>query len=583
MTFEQIALLALLVGLMATFALDRWRVEVVALAGLAAAFLLGLVPAGEVFSGFANPAVITVVEILIIADVIGHSRVVDVLARKVTGAALGEPAMVALLCAAAAGISIFMNNVGALALMLPIAYSVSAARRMPLRTLLLPISFATLLGGICSLIGTPANLVVSNAAAAATGSGFGFFAFAPIGLALCVLGIPWLALAGWRMLSRGVDEVPGDRHYPTDLFLTEVVVPLGSALAGLNVGDIERDNNISVHGAFRADARIFARKESQVLAENDLLLLSGTVESIRAFLRRHSLRPAVSGSPSAIPAERAWVEIVVMPQSTIIGSAVGAIAAFMKRDIQVVAISPQGPRIEGRLGDVTPMIGDILLLHGARSDITDALRETQSVPLATRSILFTGSDTVMPLLIFAAAIVFAAIGIVPTSIAFGGAVLLMALTGVLDLRNALRELNWPVIVMLAAMLPIGEALATTGTAEVIAHWGIDALGTPSEMILVAGLLLAAVMITPFLNNVTTAVILAPIAVAVAAEAGIPSAPLLVAVAVGASTDFLTPFGHHNNTLVMGLGHYRFLDFPRVGAPLTLIVLLVAPPLISALF
>jgi di/tricarboxylate transporter len=159
----------------------------------------------------------------------------------------------------------------------------------------------------------------------------------------------------------------------------------------------------------------------------------------------------------------------------------------------------------------------------------------------------------------------------------------MALTGVLDLRNALRELNWPVIVMLAAMLPIGEALATTGTAEVIAHWGIDALGTPSEMILVAGLLLAAVMITPFLNNVTTAVILAPIAVAVAAEAGMPSAPLLVAVAVGASTDFLTPFGHHNNTLVMGLGHYRFLDFPRVGAPLTLIVLLVAPPLISALF
>jgi di/tricarboxylate transporter len=291
MTFEQIALLALLVGLMATFALDRWRVEVVALAGLAAAFLLGLVPDEAVFAGFANPAVITVVEILIIADVIGHSRAVDALARRLTGAALGDTAMVSLLCGVAAAISIFINNVGALALMLPIAYSVSAAGRLPLRSLLLPISFATLLGGLCSLIGTPANLIVSGVAAQATGTGFNFFAFAPVGLVLSVFGILWLSLAGWRMLLRRGDEAPGDRHYPTDLFLTEVVIPPGSGLVGSRVRDVERDDKVSVHGVFREDARVFARKEGQVLAENDLLLLSGTVESIRAFLRRHGLRP----------------------------------------------------------------------------------------------------------------------------------------------------------------------------------------------------------------------------------------------------------------------------------------------------
>jgi di/tricarboxylate transporter len=255
----------------------------------------------------------------------------------------------------------------------------------------------------------------------------------------------------------------------------------------------------------------------------------------------------------------------------------------MKRDIQVVAISPQGSRIEGRLGDVAPVVGDILLLRGARSDIADALRDTQSVPIATQALLFGGSDAAMPLIVFGGSIVLAATGILPTAIAFGGAVLLMALTGVLNLRNALRDLNWPVIIMLAAMLPIGEALATTGTAELIARSALGVLGPTSEIVLVAGMLLVAVIITPFLNNVTTAILLAPIAVAVGAQSGIPPEPLLVAVAVGASTDFLTPFGHHNNTLVMGLGHYRFGDFPRVGAPLTLLVLVTAPPIIIALF
>ena len=171
----------------------------------------------------------------------------------------------------------------------------------------------------------------------------------------------------------------------------------------------------------------------------------------------------------------------------------------------------------------------------------------------------------------------------PPQIAFGGAVLLMTLLRLLDLRTAVRELNWPVIIMLAAMLPVGEALHSTGTAEILAHWGLDAVGARSEIVLIACVLLVAVLITPFLNNVTAAVMLAPIAVSVAGQSGLPTAPFLVAVAIGVSTDFLTPFGHHNNTLVMGLAHYRFVDFPRVGAPLTLIVLVVAPPLLAILF
>jgi len=583
MTFEQIALLALVAGLMAAYALDRWQVEVVALTGLAAAFLLGLVPAASVFSGFADPAVVTVIEILIIAQAIGRSRAIDLVARKVAGLAMGENATVALLCALGAAISVFMNNIGALAIMIPVAYSVSAARGLPLRTLLMPISFATLLGGLGSLIGTPANLVVNGAEQEASGAGFAFFGFAPVGLPVAALGILWLAAYGWRLLVERNEEAAADRSYPTDLFLTEVTIPAGSGLAGRSVRDVEEENGVSVHGAFRAETRIFARKENQILAEKDLLLVSGSVEAIRGFLRGHGLQPAVSESQPSLPAERAWAETVVMPQSTIIGSPVGAIAAFLERNVQVVAVSPQGPRVEGRLRDVAPQVGDILLLRGAEKDIAEAIRDTQSVPLATRAVLFGSPDAILPIAMFAAAILIAALGIVPPEIAFGGALLLMLLSRVLDFRAALRELNWPVIVMLAAMLPIGEALHSTGTADLLARWGLAALGAQSETMLIGGILLVAILITPFLNNVTTAVILAPIAVSIAEQSGLPTAPFLVAVAIGVSTDFLTPFGHHNNTLVMGLGHYRFVDFPRVGAPLTLIVLLVAPPLIAYFF
>ena len=307
MTFEQIALIALLAALMAAYALDRWHVEIVALTGLAAAFLLGLVPVDRVFTGFADPAVVTVVEILIIAQAIGRSRVVDLLARKVAGFALGEGTTVALLCAIGAAISTFMNNIGALALMIPVAYSVCAARGIPLRAVLMPISFATLLGGLCSLIGTPANLVVNSAEQAASGTGFSFFAFAPIGLVLVLLGILWLSLAGWKLLADRPEPGAGDRFYPTDLFLTEVAIPAASEIIGRSVSDVEPENEVSVHGAFRADARIFARKDNQILAEKDLILVSGSVEAIRGFLRRHHLQPAVSETkPPSPPTGSGW-------------------------------------------------------------------------------------------------------------------------------------------------------------------------------------------------------------------------------------------------------------------------------------
>lgn len=582
MSAQQIALLALLAILMAAFTFDRWRIEVVAVSGLAAAFLFGLVKAGDVFAGFSNPAVITVIEVLIVAQTIGRSRLMDIAAKKISRLHIGPAAAVGAVCSLGAAVSVLINNIGALVLMLPVAYSVCAARGLAIRSVLIPLSFATLLGGLCSLMGTPANLIANNARMEAVGASFGIFAFAPIGLPLTILGILWLAGMGWRLLSPDSEKRLESRRYPTDLFLTEVVIPIASNIVGRSVAEVERDSGLTIYGVFRGEVRIFARKSVQILAPGDLLLIGGRIATIRDFLRSNDLQPAVSEPLMPLPAERVWTEIVVMPQSTIVGSQIGAIAAFLERGIQVVGISPQGPRVEGRLGDLSPTIGDVLVLRGREADITDALEETQCVPLAARPQLFAMPSTLVPLIGFAGAIGLATTGMIPLEVALGFAITLMMLSGALDLRVAIREINWPVIVMLAVMLPIGQALETTGTAELLARGALDTLGNQLPVVLLAGIVLAGMLITPFLNNVTTAVVLVPIAASVATQSGLPLDPFLIAVAVGASADFLTPFGHHNNTLVMGLGGYSFLDFPRVGLPIAAIVLIVAPLLLTML-
>ncbi|WP_108662439.1 SLC13 family permease [Acuticoccus kandeliae] len=582
MTIEQTALLALLAGLMLAFAFDRWRVEVVAVAGLSLAVLLGLIPAGSVFSGFADPAVITVVELLVIAQALGRSPLANITARRIAAFQAGESGTIALLCAAAALASAFINNVGALALMLPVVATVCDSRGIPPRRVLMPVSFATLLGGLCSLIGTPANLVVSRALAEAEGTGLGFFTLAIVGVPLSILGILWLAGVGHRLLAPvGRRPLEGE-DYPIDRFLTEVRLPPSSALIGKAVTEVEGANRLAIHGVFRGPARLFGRKEQQILAAGDILLISSRVAEIRAFLTQHALMPAVADAAQPLPADRVWREVVVMPQSAIIGSALGAIAAFAERDVQVVGISPQRDRIEGRLGDVAPAIGDILLIRGRAEDIAAAIADTDCAPLAARPLLFASAETLMPLGAFVGAVGLASSGVAPPELAFGLAIAFLLVTRALDLGAALRAINWPVIVMLAAMLPIGQALQTTGTADLLARNALLAVGDQPMVIVLAATLLVAIVVTPFLNNVTTAIILAPIAISVGAQAGVPLDLMLVAVAVGASTDFMTPFGHHNNTLVMSLGGYSFSDFPKVGAALTLIVLVAAPIILAAM-
>ena len=565
MTFPQLAILALLLGLLLVFATDRFRVELVALAGLAGGVLLGVVPFADAFNGFSNAAVITVAEILILTRVIARSHLMDHLAARLGRFAGSERSILAVVCGLGAFTSVFMNNIGALALWVPVALSLCRSTGVAPGKVLMPLSFATLLGGTCSLIGTPANLVVSNFQAAATGQPFGFFDLAWVGVPITVMGVLWLVLAAPRLMAgRGLQF--SQQTLKPRFFFTELRVPAASPLIGASIAEAEQQLGGRIHAQLRGDRHVFGSRRHREVQASDILLLEADAQIITEANR---LREAEFVLADDGETRNVWTEAVVLPQSVIIGSSARTIEDFASRDIQIAAIATRFQRSEGRLADLQIRVGDVLLLYGRPDAIAQALDEVDCLALSPQTSPPIRRQAWFVLSAFIAAIAIAATNLVPPEIAFGGAVLVVALTDIVDLRAAMAELNWAILIMLAAMIPLGDAVASTGLAEVIAQQAVSVVGSSHKLALTATVLISAAAITPFVNNVSAAVALAPIGVALANSAGISPEPFLIAVAIGVSLDFVTPFGHHNNTLVMSIGNYRFSDFLRLGLPLTL--------------
>lgn len=552
MTFDQLAIVVLLFGMLITYAVDCFRVELVALAGLAIAFLAGLVPANGLFMGFSSPAVVTVVEILLIVSVLARTEAVTRLAGVIADRAGSERGALLLLCAAGAFVSVFMNNIGALALLFPVLLSVCERLRIAPARMLMPLSFATLMGGLCSLTGTPANLIVNDWKVAQTGGAFDYFAFGSVGVPIVVLGIGWLAVAAPRLFRRFEVEAAAPAGRPS-AFAAELRVGAGSALAGLSADAIERRFGLTLHGIFRDGRHVFARRQEMVAEPGDLLLVEGGVEALDAAGRLHA------------GGER--VEVVVTPDSYLIGSRIGALGAFAERGVRIAGLASRRRRFEGTFADLQIGLGDLLLLSGDREVLREAIAEAGLLALLPQPATPARPDARLPLVVFAIGVAATAFGLAPPQIAFGGVVLVMALTGALRLRAALQDVNWAVVILLSCMIPLGMAVEQTGAAYVIADAIVEHLPMADPIVVVAAMLGIAAMITPFVDNVSVAAVLSPVAAGVASRSGMAVEPLLVAVAMGASLDFLTPFGHHNNTVVMGAAGYRFRDFPRLGLPL----------------
>jgi di/tricarboxylate transporter len=582
MTAAQIEIFAVLGGAMALFLWGRWRYDVVAVAALMAAVLLGLVEPGDAFAGFGHPAVITVAAVLIISRALSVSGLIDAVAAWLARAAQTDFGRLGVLSGLAMALSAFMNNVGALALLLPLA--IRSAERPS--AILMPLSFASILGGLVTLIGTPPNIIVATFRAQSGDAPFALFDFAPVGLPVALAGLAFLFLIGWRLLPTGrAGRRSADDIFEVGDYITEVRLTNDSRFVGRFANELEElfeDHGVII-GIVRGEHRRLARVRTETLQAGDILLLRADPTQLDKLAAEAGFELVASEELSEEKLrsdEVGLVEAVVPPGAPVEGRTLRSLRLRRQYGVAVVAMARAGAPVSQRLASVHLRAGDVLLLQGEADSLPDTIASLGLFPLAGRglSIGRTGRAW-QPLAIFAAAVAATAFGLVPVHISFAIAIVALIGFGRITPREAYEAVDWPVIVLLGAMIPIGGALATTGGTALIAGAIVGLAGNVPVWLVLAVLLAVTMTLSDVMNNAATAIVMAPIGVAIAQGLGVSADPFLMAVALGASCAFLTPIGHQNNVLVMGPGGYRFGDYWRVGLPLEVLIVALAVPLI----
>ncbi|TYC57236.1 SLC13 family permease [Marinobacter sp. BW6] len=585
------------------FVWNRIRFDLVALLALLAVAIAGIVPADQLFDGFGHPAVVTVAAVLVISQGLVNGGVVDRLARLLGKVGHRPTLQVLMLTSVVALCSGFINNVGALALLMPVAIWMSRESGRSPSLLLMPLAFGSLLGGTMTLIGTPPNIIIASYREAGS---FGMFDFAPVGLAITLAGIAFITLAGWRLTPRRGKPDDGGKLFSVGDYVTELRVPddsshIGATLHGLLTNaDVEKD--VVVLALIRDDKRSLAPSMFSVLRGGDLLLVEADTDALQEFLDGTGLELAnvedpspkeadEDGKASEQPREKSLsegdvrlIEAVITPESGLIGKTANRLNLREQNGLNIVAVARQGQRLQRRLGDIRFQAGDILLLQGEEEALRVTLQGLGCLPLAERGLRFGRErNAILAGGLFVAAIAAIVIGWLSPPVALVACAVAMVLSGVLSNPEAYRAIDWPIIVLLAAMIPVGQALETTGGAELIASWMLM-LGSGGDVwVVVTIVLMGTMLLSNVVNNAAAAILVAPIALSLSGQLGVAADAMLMAVAIGASCAFLTPVGHQSNALVMEPGGYRFGDYWRLGLPLSFLVTLVAVPVILAVW
>lgn len=584
MTLDQALAFAVVGGMMLLFVWGRLRYDVVAMMALIVAVLGGIVPYDRAFQGFSDDIVIIVGTALVVSEAVARTGLMEALLQRASPYVRAVPAQVAVLVVTVTLLSAFVKNIGALAIMLPVAFQMARRSGVSPSLYLMPMAFGSLLGGLMTLVGTSPNIIVSRLRAEMTGTPFRMFDFAPVGLGLAVAGSLFLVLA-YRLLPARKAVATMDEAIDIKDYITEARVLGGTDTVGQTVGELHErlDHEVKVTGLVRSQTRQMAPLPDVPLQENDILLLQGEPEALERGVKRaelelagHHRQPASEGATEEVGS----IEAIIGPDSSLVGQSAGLMAMYDRFEVNLLAVSRSGKRFTERLRDITLQTGDILVLKGNLERLPERLKEFGCLPLAKRKIrLGNVRNGLLPLGILAAAMVLAALGILPVAIAFFIAAALIMLTGALSLREAYESVEWPILIMLGALIPVSEAIHTTGGTDLIAGWLSAMAGIlpgPGALVLI---MVTAMAVTPFLNNAATVLVMAPIAASFATQLGYRPDAFLMAVAIGAGCDFLTPIGHQCNTLVMGPGGYRFGDYARLGAPLSLLVVVVGIPLL----
>jgi di/tricarboxylate transporter len=585
LTPDQIVLFTLLFFVFAFLIWGRWRYDLVAFVALLIALLSGIVPSHDAFSGFGHPAVVIIALVLIVSRGLSNSGAIELLARLVISGSRKLSAHIAVMSTLAAVLSAIMNNVAALAMLMPVdIQAAKKAERSPSLTLM-PLSFASILGGMITLIGTPPNIVIAEFRNDALGAPYSMFDFAPVGLVCAAAGVLFVALIGWRLLPASrADSDSGKELFDLADYIAELQVTEDSKVIGSRVRDLDETaakSNVDIIGLVRLGRRMPGLARAVEIKAGDLLVVEGDPESIEDAVGGMGLQ-YVSGGKEALKDESLILSEVVVPESSaLVGRTAMSFRLLYRYSIALVGISRNGRRFREQVRKEEIKAGDVLLLLGGEDRLSDVIATLALLPLADRGQQVIQREKAgLAVGIFAVAIALASFGVVYLPIALGVVVASYVFLNIVPIRSVYDSIEWPVIVLLGSMIPIGTAMQTTGGTTLLAE-SMVGISTGYPPIVVLTLLVVVTMtLSDVMNNTATAVIAAPIAIEIAAILNVNPDPFLMGVAVAASCAFLTPIGHKNNTLIMGPGGYRFGDYWRMGLPLEVLIIVVSVPSIA---
>ena len=624
--YRLIALFSILTVLFALLIWGRYRYDIVALGALVVAVVAGIVPSSDAFEGFGHPATIIIALVLVVSRGLANSGAVDLIARFFIQAGRSVSGHIGIMAGIGAALSAVMNNVGALALLMPVdVQAAEKAKRSPALTLM-PLSFATILGGLVTLIGTPPNIIISSIREKELGAPFRMFDYAPVGIGCAVVGVLFVAFIGWRLLPRATRErEAGKELFELGTYLVELTVGPESKAVDRTLRDLDAacdEHDVAIVSLVRAGQRMPSYARWLKIQAEDILLIETVAPNLDGFVNALELsygdKPEddLSAAPQSgdddevrpqtppqrddpapdeaetdkednkksRPSDLVLAEVVVRPGATIEGRTAAGVALHDHFGTWLIGLSREGRRVTNRVRHMNLRAGDVLLLMGPDDRLKEASDWMGTLPLVERGLQVT--DSTKALLaggLFAVAILLASVGLMYLPIALAALTVLYVLFNIVPLRQLYDAIEWPVVVLIGSLIPIGAALQTTGGTEFLATGLLSvAQGAPPWLILTI-LMVVTMTLSDVLNNTATALIAAPVAIGIAQKLGVSADPFLMAVAIAASCAFLTPIGHKNNTLIMGPGGYRFGDYWRMGLPLEILVIAVAVPLILVIW
>ncbi len=583
MTTDQILLFSLFGIVFALLIWGRWRYDLIAFVALVIALVLGLVPTEQAFAGFGHPATIIIALVLVVSRGLVNSGAVDLITRRLTSLDLKLSSHIAAMSGLGAIFSAFMNNVAALAMLMPVDLQASAKAKRAPRVTLMPLAFATILGGLITLIGTPPNIIIAAYRESALGEPFGMFDFAPVGLACAIIGIVFITVIGWRLIPGSRDsKAPTVDLLDQEGYLAELLVPKESPAIGMLVRELDQvadDSDAAVVGLVRNGKRLAGQARNVEIRAGDILVVDAVAKGIDQF--RGAMKLEFDGEKrheKAVAGGMVLMEFVVPRYARIEGRSAMSLRLLMRHGVTLLGVSRQGQKFRDRVRKLDIQAGDILLLLGPVDRVPEVAQWLGVLPLAERGLSVTQYKRAgLAAGIFAVAIAVASFGWLYLAVALAIVVAAYVVLDIVPIQEVYQHIEWPVIVLLGSMIPLGTALEESGGTGLIAGSIVDLTAGLPVIVVLTVLMVVIMTLSDVLNNTATAVIGAPIAVDIANRLGASPDPFLMVVAVAASCAFLTPIGHKNNTLIMGPGGYKFGDYWRMGLPLEILVIAVAIP------